>query len=120
MAATLAAESSPSLVCAWLVGKKPDFAKYCQSVLENDVTGSSVLFAPMDDLLTMMGVISVGHKHLLRKEITALRSQVIPSLDEETEPSSEPIKQEQVISFFYKFLTLAYCPGKAFGTCPTR
>ena len=76
MAASLHEDSSSDDVCTWITAFKPDFAKYCSTIRENDVTGGALLYAPLDDVIAMMGVVSVGHRHLLRKEITAVRERV--------------------------------------------
>lgn len=97
MAKEVSEDSSAEDVCSWLLGCKPEFEKYFISARENDVNGATLLFAPMDDLLGTLGISSVGHRHLLRKEITALRARVPPqSEEEEDEEHGIPDARDEV------------------------
>ena len=78
-------DSTAEEVCAWLVAWRPEFSKYTAQIHENEIGGGAVLFAPVDDLLTMMGISSVGHRHLLRKEISTLRARLITNEEEDVE-----------------------------------
>jgi hypothetical protein len=93
----LGEEASAMDVGAWLTSVRPEFAKYAQLAVDNDVSGATILYAPTDEVLGMLGVTSVGHKHLLRKAITVAReeNEAQEQAREQQQEEARPDEQEQ-------------------------
>lgn len=89
MSVKLSTLSTEDEVCAWLGSLPAELASYFGSVRANKVDGRVLFQKPVAEVLDLMGVTSVGHKVVLKKNIEALRNDSHHVLLEDAGPVSD-------------------------------
>lgn len=76
---TLGYGSSTEDVCAWLAAINKDLARYADRVTLQGLDGEDVLTADPADLLAVLQVRSLGHKHIIKKHLALARAGAGPA-----------------------------------------
>jgi hypothetical protein len=57
-------------VIVWLKSLPADYSKYHEAFRANKIDGMCLLSLSVDDLFQRLGIVSVGHRHILRKQLS--------------------------------------------------
>lgn len=68
---TITPESTPEDVIAWMISLPADLNRYADAIREGSIDGAAFLGTEFDDLTAAIGLVSLGHKRILKQALEA-------------------------------------------------